>query len=84
MDGNKQAILQSGAFREIIGDVRRLHHPLNTLLPITATTEQRALQQIRCEEFEKIVRSLEILGRENAVASIESTYGVEEPKPKKE
>lgn len=82
MDSNKQAILQSGAFKEILVDVRLSHSPLNTLLPWNATTEQRALYQIRCEEFEKIMRSLENFGGESRINKIESTYGTEEPKPK--
>lgn len=76
------ALLQSEAFKEILSELRSMH-PVKLLLPAMSTAEHRMIHQIRCEEYEKIMTSFEILGRDNAITAIESTYGTDELNNKK-
>lgn len=78
LDQNKLNILQSGVFKEALQEVRTHMHPARTLLPESYSMDQRGIQQLRIEEFEKIMTTLESLGSQNKLHSISSTYGVAE------
>lgn len=73
-------ILSSDGFLEIIKSIRD-KHPMKVGLAASATTEQRALYQIKCQEYEAICIMLEgMITSDKQNIPTESTYE-DEPKP---
>lgn len=78
-NSNLLAYLKSPAFLEILKYLEG-QHPVRKGLPIGATMEQRAMYQIRSEEFERIVGWLRTLVTESKLSTLESTYQKEKSK----
>ena len=72
-NGGPNAVLQSDAFKGILTALDQIH-PARQLLPVGATIEHRAMYQIRCEEFERIVRALRATVDKADINSLQSTY----------
>lgn len=78
-NNNLLSYLKSPAFLEVLKYLES-QHPVRKGLPIGATMEQRAMYQIRSEEFERIVRWLTTLATESKLSTLESTYQNKETK----
>ena len=78
MDANSAAIYQSVPFKEALAKIRSTRHPARIMLPEGYDMEKRAIHQLRIEEFEKIMTGLEVMGADETIRAVTSTYGVSE------
>lgn len=70
---SREAILKSEGFQEIIS-VLEANHPVHKGLAVEATLEQRALKQVRDEQYEQQLSYLRQLVSTSRSNSVESTY----------
>lgn len=78
---SKEVLFQSVPFKEVLSEVRLKLHPARIRLADNSTMEHRAIQQLRVEEFEKVISIFEKLGEDHAIKHVSSTYGVQELPP---